>query len=225
MKYEQLLNELFKFIKLIPDEILSACVERIEYPNRTERRKYDKYKSLDSKIQAFLKNMPFRVQLIENLYSQYGDSDDSETLSYDEVLSSITATNCVSKILFMLHRCCDEEFDEKYFADFIHSAPFQKTVNNEWEKEQASTLPALENTYEEKMKMTFYLGYIESRKDFYNFIPQYTLDLQKMCIKTISSEELNIKFPGDNKLNLAHLYGEPFSFLKKLDVNKANEDY
>ena len=123
MKHEQLLNELFKFIKLIPDDTLSECIERIEYPNRTERRKYDKYKSLDSKIQAFLKNMPFRVQLIENLYSQYGDSDDSEILSYDEILSSITATNCVSKILFMLHRCCDEEFDKKYFADFIHSAP------------------------------------------------------------------------------------------------------
>ncbi len=45
MKHEQLLNELFKFIKLIPDNILFECVESIDYPNRTEQRKYDKYKS------------------------------------------------------------------------------------------------------------------------------------------------------------------------------------
>ena len=93
MKYEELLNELFKFIKLIPDNILSECIESVEYPNRTERRKYDKYKSLDSKIQAILKNMPLRVQLIENLYTQYSDSTDLETLDYDEILSSIDFHN------------------------------------------------------------------------------------------------------------------------------------
>lgn len=194
MKHEQLLNELFKFIKLIPDNILFECVESIDYPNRTEQRKYDKYKSLDSKIQAFLLNMPFRVQLIENLYTRFSDSSDFESLSYDDILSSINSTNCISKILFMLHRCCDEEFDKKHFSHFIQSAPFQKTINNEWEEEQATIPPALENTYEEKNKMTYYLGYIELRNTFYNFKPSLFLTPMVQQYKNLINMTLNIFF-------------------------------
>lgn len=225
MNHEQLLNELFKFIKLIPDDILSECIERIEYPNRTERRKYDKYKSADSKIQAFLQNMTFRVQLIENLYNRYSDGTDSEVLSYDDILSSINSTNCISQTLFMLHRCCDNEFDKKHFSDFIQSTPFLKTINNEWEEEHTDIPPALENTYEEKSKMKYYLGQIEIKNYYYNFIPQYTLEAKDKNITVISSDELSQKFPTEKKLNLAASYPVHKAFLKKLDVNNADNNY
>ena len=224
MKHEQLLNELFKFIKLIPDNILSECIESVEYPNRTERRKYDKYKSLDSKIQAFLQNMPFRVQLIENLYARYSDSTDSETLSYDEILSAINSTNCISKILLMLHRCCDDEFDKKHFSHFIQSVPFQKTINNEWEKEQTAIPPALENTYEEKSKMTYYLGYIESRNTFYNFKPKFVYDANDATIQELNQYDLEDIFPIYGSLNLAYkMFGESHEFLKSLNVDKVED--
>lgn len=224
MKHEQLLNELFKFIKLIPDNILSECIESIEYPNRTERRKYDKYKSLDSKIQAFLQNMPFRVQLIENLYTRYSDSTDSETLCYDDILSSIKSTNCISKILFILHRCCDDEFDKKHFSHFIQSTPFQKTINNEWEEEQTAIPPDLENTYEEKSKMTYYLGYIELRNTFYNFKPKFVYDDNNATIQVINQYDLEDIFPIYGSLNLAYrMFGESHEFLKSLNVDKVED--
>lgn len=224
MKHEYLLNELFKFIKLIPDNILSECIESIEYPNRPERRKYDKYKSLDSKIQAFLGSMPFRVQLIKNLYSRYKDSADYETLDYDEILSSINSTNCISKILFMLHRCCDDEFYKKHFANFIQSAPFQKTINNEWEEEQTSIPPAFENTYEEKSKMTYYLGYIELRNTFYNFKPKFAYEANDATIQDLNQYDLEDIFPIYGSLNLAYrMFGESHEFLKSLNVDKVED--
>lgn len=224
MKHEQLLNELFKFIKLIPDNVLSECIESVEYPNRTERRKYDKYKSLDSKIQSFLQNMPLRVQLIENLYTRYSDSTDSETLSYDEILSAINSTNCISKILLMLHRCCDDEFDKKHFSHFIQSVPFQKTINNEWKEEQAAIPPSLENTYEEKSKMTYYLGYIELRNTFYNFKPKFVYDANDATIQELNQYDLEDIFPIYGSLNLAYkMFGESHEFLKSLNVDKVED--
>ena len=225
MKYEELLNELFKFIKLIPDNILSECIESVEYPNRTERRKYDKYKSLDSKIQAILKNMPLRVQLIENLYTQYSDSTDSETLDYDEILSSIDFHNCISKILFMLHRCCDDDFDKKHFSDFIQSDPFQKTINNEWEKKTSANISdSLDEIYEEKNKMKYYLGYIELRNTFYNFKPKFVYDANDTTIRELSQDELEDIFPIYGSLNLAYkMFGESQDFLKSLNVDRIED--
>lgn len=223
MKHDQFHNELFKFIKLIPDNILSESIEGIKYLNREERRRYDPYKSLDSKIQAFLQNKPFRVQLIENLYIRYIDSTDSETLGYDEILSSINSTNCISKTLFMLHRCCDDEFAKKHFSHFIQSTPFWKTINNKWE-EETTIPPDLENTYEEKTKMTYYLGYIEQRNTFYNFKPEFVYDASDKTIQELNQDDLKNIFPIYGSFNLAYImFTESHNFLKTLRVDKAED--
>ncbi len=69
MKHEQELNvnELLMFLKLIPENILSDCVDNIDFSNRSERRKYEKLKSLGSKIKALLHNKRYRIEMIENL--------------------------------------------------------------------------------------------------------------------------------------------------------------
>lgn len=224
MKYEQLFNDLFRFIKFIPVDTLHECVESIEYPNRSERRKYDKYKSLDNKIQAFLRNTFFRVQLIENLYARYSDNSDSETLGYDDILYSINSTNYISKILLMLHRCCDEEFDKKYFCCFIQSVQFQKTINNEWGEIQTAILPTLENTHKERSKMTYYLGCIELRNTFYNFKPQFVYDNDNKTIHELNQHDLNEIFPVYGSLNLAYIkFSESHEFLKSINVDKIED--
>ena len=69
MNYDNLLKDLQKFIMIIPEDVLSECVDDI-IVNRKERRKY---KTLESKIDAIIHNMTCRVKLIETIYKKYDD--------------------------------------------------------------------------------------------------------------------------------------------------------
>lgn len=220
------MDDLIKFIKLIPDSILLESIEKINYSNRTERRKYERIKPLDNKINAILSKIQYRVELIEILYQKYNtDNANSEALTYDEILSSIEANNCIDKTLLMLHRCCDTEFDKKYFIDFMTSDPFQKTINNEWKKEEVTpnTLDLLKNIDEENNKMKYYLGHIESRTTHYNFIPKFVYNADNKSIQEISQQKLEVEFPIYGSINLAYKkrFGEAHNFLLSLNVDKA----
>lgn len=219
-----LLDELLKFIKLIPENIVYECINSIDFINRSERRKYEKNKSLDSKIQFLLRNTSFRVGLIEKLYNIYKDDADSALVSYDDVLSSINSTNYMSKSLYMLHRCCDAEFDKQYFSKFIQSEPFQKTIKGEWQNSEFVTSKIVDskNTFKENDMMTYYLGYIELRGTFYNFIPKYLYNDSSKTISEIPDDDLKNTFPVYGSLNLAYERSEKsHDFLKSLNVDSA----
>ena len=225
MKHETLLNELFRFIKLMPEEILSECVNSIDYRNRSERRKYEKIKSLDNKIEALLQSVHCRVELIENLYHTCGIQE-ADDITYDEMISSINASNCISKILYILHCCCDDDFDRKYFAEFIQSEPFQKTIKNEWESAQLTnsekTNVISKKDFKENEMMIYYLGYIELKTTYYNFIPQYIFNNQNKAIEEIQYSEFKTKFPERGAINLAYeRYAKSYEFLKELNVDKV----
>lgn len=225
MKREQLLNDLQKFIKLVPESILHECVGGIGFSNRSERRKFEKYRSLDSKIEALVQNKNYRINLIEQLYSKYGDLQDDDSLTYDEVISTINATNFMPKILYILHRCCDDEFDKMHFSNFIQSEPFQKTIKNEWKTVQPETSSdiTLKNTFKESGTMKYYLGYIESRTTFYNFKPMFIYDDSNSKISEIDAYEITNIFPKYGSFNLAYKrYGKSYDFLKSLNVDKVD---
>lgn len=226
MKYEQFLNEVFKFIKLIPENILYECINSIDFINRSERRKYEKIKSLDSKIQAILKNTPFRIQLIEKLYCVYKNEEDSKLISYDDILASINSTNYISKSLYMLHRCCNDEFEKLYFSEFIQSEPFQKTIKGEWDYSQTAVSIDIDSkkTFKESNIMTYYLGYIEYRGTFYNFIPKYIYDDTNKIVSEINNEDLENIFPIYGSLNLAYEMREKsHEFLKSLNIDRLED--
>lgn len=226
MKHEQLLDELLKFIKLIPENIVYECINSIDFINRSERRKYEKNKSLDSKIQFLLRNTTFRVELIEKLYNIYKDDADFKLISYDDILSSINSTNYMSKSLYMLHRCCDNEFDKLYFSKFIESEPFQKTIKGGWQHKQftASTTVDSEDIFKENNIMRYYLGYIELRGTFYNFKPKYIYDDGSKTISEISDNIVENLFPVFGSINLAYkMYEKSHEFLKSLNVDRAED--
>lgn len=221
-----LLDELLKFIKLIPENIVYECINSIDFINRSERRKYEKNKSLDSKIQFLLRNTSFRVGLIEKLYNIYKDDTDSKLISYDDILSSINSTNYMPKSLYMLHRCCDAEFDKQYFSKFIQSEPFQKTIKGEWQNSAFATSKIVdsENTFKENDMMTYYVGYIELRDTFYNFIPQYIYDDGSKTISEIPDDDLKNTFPVYGSLNLAYkMFEKSHEVLKSLNADSALE--
>ena len=145
MKHEQIISELYKFIKMLPNDILSKGVDSVSFRNRDERRKYDKMKSVENKIEAMLRDTYFRVSLIEKIHFEYNSGivfDGNET--YENVLNSINPENCISKIIYVLYRCCDEDFDKMYFSSFIQSEPFQKTVKSEWNKTNIKNIADVE---------------------------------------------------------------------------------
>ncbi|OUP74840.1 hypothetical protein B5F08_11740 [Anaeromassilibacillus sp. An172] len=225
MKNEQHLNELFKFIKLIPENILQECIISINFSNRSERRKYERIKSLDNKIQILLSTICFRNELIEKLYNVYKDDIVSDLISYDEILSSINSTNYISKILYMLYRCCDDKFYNLYFSKFIQSEPFQKAIKDEWKSVQVSTTMAFDsdNTFKEN-NMTYYLGHIELRGTFYNFKPKYIYDADNRIVSEITDDDLEKDFPIFGSINLAYkLYETSQEFLQHLNVDKAED--
>lgn len=226
MKHEVLLDELLKFIKLIPENIVYECINSINFINRNERRKYEKNKSLDSKLQFLLRNTSFRVGLIEKLYNIYKDDADSALVSYDDVLSSINSTNYMPKSLYMLHRCCDAEFDKQYFSKFIQSEPFQKTIKGEWQNAEFATSKIVdsENTFKENDMMTYYLGYIELSNDkYYNFIPQYIYDDGSKTISEIPDDDLKNIVSVYGSLNLLYEWSEKsHDFLRSLNIDRAS---
>lgn len=100
MNYDNLLNDLQKFMMIIPDNILSECVDGI-IVNRKDRRKY---KTLESKIEAIIHNKPCRVKLIDAIYNKYdGAKNIGSELSYNDIISSINENNCIPQIIYTLH--------------------------------------------------------------------------------------------------------------------------
>ena len=230
MKQDQLIRELHKFIKLLPNSLLSRCVDSISFRNRDERRKYDKIKSLETKIETMLRDMYFRVSLIDKIHFEYNSGvvfDDSET--YEEILNSINEENCISKIIYVLYKCCDESFDQLYFSSFIQSEPFQNTIKNEWNKTNIKNisdinLDNISKKNEEKKHMIWYLGYIELRTTYYNFKPQYIFNATENTISDITYDLLRDKFPEHGSINLAYrrLGDQAHEFLKSLNIDKID---
>ncbi len=228
MKQEQQLKQLFKFIKLLPEEFLIDCINYIDLPNRNERRKFEKLKTTNDKIDFILRDTNNRVELIKNLYSKYSnavDLDDNST--YQDILASINGINCIPYVLYMLYRCCEENFDNEHFSDFIRSEQFQKTIKNEWESLHIGSVNLMDmisgTTSEEDKKMIYYLGSIECRSTFYNFKPQYIYNSENKTIEEILY--VRDTFPMFGSLNLAYeRYTKSHDFLKSLDVDKAEED-
>lgn len=232
MKQERLLNELFKFIRLIPEEILSECVGQVTLRTREERRKYEKIRSLDGKIKFLIKNA--RTDFIGNIYSKFEEDQTGEGQAgedqagedqdtYEDVMRSINADNCISKILYILHFCYGEKFDRQCFEDFIQSAPFQKTIKNEWRNSQFEE--ELDDIMPQKIleedKMVSYLGYIESRLTYYNFRPLFEYDEKSNMILDTTSEKFKEIFPQNGFLNLAYEKRTgSCEFLKELNVYK-----
>lgn len=235
MNHDQLINELYKFVKMLPSTLLSKCVGGISFRNRDERRKYEKIKSLETKIETMLRDTHCRISLIEKIHFEYNkDIVFDEGVSYEEIISSIDEDNCMSKIIYVLHRCCDDDFDKAHFSDFIHSEPFQNTIKNAWNKPEEKTLlveninhiniDKEENNYKEGTTMVWYLGYIELRSTYYNFKPRYIFNESDRTIAEIPSDILKEKFPEHGSINLAYrrLGDQSHEFLKSLNIDKID---
>ena len=224
MNYDNLLNDLQKFMMIIPDNILSECVDGI-IVNRKDRRKY---KTLESKIEAIIHNKPCRVKLIDAIYNKYdGAKNIGSELSYNDIISSINENNCIPQIIYTLHRCCDDEFNKQHFNDLIESVPFQNTINNNWGKSRITdtqeSSKASSNIVKENKHMNYYLGYIELRSTYYNFIPQYIYN--KKDITELSKDNLEEKFPEYGSVNLGYKkFGDDaHEFLKSLRIDKVDD--
>lgn len=224
MNYDNLLNDLQKFMMIIPDNILSECVDGI-IVNRKDRRKY---KTLESKIEAIIHNKPCRVKLIDAIYNKYdGAKNIGSELTYNDIISSINENNCIPQIIYTLHRCCDDEFNKQHFNDLIESVPFQNTINNNWGKSRITdtqeSSKASSNIVKENKHMNYYLGYIELRSTYYNFIPQYIYN--KKDITELSKDNLEEKFPEYGSVNLGYKkFGDDaHEFLKSLRIDKVDD--
>lgn len=224
MNYDNLLNDLQKFMMIIPDNILSECVDGI-IVNRKDRRKY---KTLESKIEAIIHNKPCRVKLIDAIYNKYdGAKNIGSELSYNDIISSINENNCIPQIIYTLHRCCDDEFNKQHFNDLIESVPFQNTINNNLGKSRITdtqeSSKASSNIVKENKHMNYYLGYIELRSTYYNFIPQYIYN--KKDITELSKDNLEEKFPEYGSVNLGYKkFGDDaHEFLKSLRIDKVDD--
>ena len=232
MNQDYCLNELLKFILLIPEDVLLECVNNINFANRIDRRKVEKTKALEGKIKEIINNMPYRVQLIENIYEKYDVAQNiDDSMPYEDIISSINADNCIPQIIYTLHRCCDDDFDKQHFNDFILSVPFQKTINHKWEKTENNNLQKVNdvdvssNENREEISMKCYLGYIELRNTFYNFKPQFTYDGTTGNVKEISYDLLREYFPEYGTVNLGYRFprDDAKNFLDSLKISKTDD--
>ncbi|MBE6686182.1 MAG: hypothetical protein E7591_03025 [Ruminococcaceae bacterium] len=231
MKVEQLLNDLCKFLKMLPHPILLECIDNITFINRNERRKYERIKNLDNKIDALVQDVRFRVKLIENIHQNYNQNIQfSGDVLYEDLLASINSENCMSVIVYILYLCCDGDFDKQHFSKFIESEPFQKTIKKAWDTptilEINSATNIIENTsFKEKKTMFWYLGNIELRSTYYNFKPRYIYEELEGVISEIPNDVLKEDFPEHGSINLGyqHLGDQAHEFLKSLNIDKIHD--
>lgn len=223
MQIDDKINELYKFLKLIPSSIIALCMTSIDFINRDDRRKIEKIKNYDEKLRKILDYMPYRIQLIKSLHSEYNsDFIVSENLSYDNLLSLMNESNAIKISLYIFYRCCDDDYDKAHFDNFIKSEQLQKTIKKEWKRNYKIEQP---DDKKGENKMIYYLGYIELRRTYYNFHPQYIFNETDKTIVEISKNMLFEKFPMWGSLNLAYeRYKESHNFLKELDVEELDNE-
>lgn len=112
---ENELKELFKFLIIIPEDILNTSIEKLSFANRMERRKYDKYKTLNEKLKILIDSV-YRCAIIENINSILNQNISMTSEStYEEILSCFNIDNCIDYTVYILYRCCDDDFDKNIF--------------------------------------------------------------------------------------------------------------
>lgn len=219
MKNKQLMKDVCKFMSLVPENILIEQFANISYRNRSDRRSFEKIKSMNNKLEKLLNEPYYCMQLIKLLYLVYcKEQSEYSEKDYNKILKSINRENYISKIIYILYLCKDEAFYNLYFEEFIKSELFQNAKNNDWKYE-------LMQEEKERNKMTYYLGLIELRNTFYNFKPLYIYDVVERNVVEIDDNELKEEFPLYGTINLAYeMHHESHHFLNKLNIYNNNPD-
>ena len=99
-----MLKSLCRFIKLVPEDILYKCINEVNVGNRSTRRKFNRIKGEEKKLDVLLNIKDYRIQLIKLLYAAYcSDKTEYESKDYDELIESINSENYISKIIYILY--------------------------------------------------------------------------------------------------------------------------
>lgn len=127
------------FYKLFPNELIQSVFDNFKYENREQKRKFQKIKSLNEKIdEAIMTNAYTREQFTNNVYLIVKEHIelDLESASYDDILNSINEHNKLNCCAFFFRWCYKDNSNgvsnsDIYFDDFVDSQLFNSILNNE----------------------------------------------------------------------------------------------
>ncbi len=230
-------HKLLSFVMLIPRDVIENAIKKAistSLPNRDSRRNFNKIRSIEEKIKKLISDTDTRVSLFESLHSEYNKGKEfDESCSYEDMLNRINESNCISECLYILHRCCEDEFDDKYFYDFLETKQFQNTVSNSWkiveykesvfpdiklQENDLSQLDISKTKAEEDKQMEYYIGYVIKGNTSYFFEPQFTYDTETG--KFVEIQNPQYKFPDGGTIHLNYEYS--FSHKSRVFVDSLN---
>lgn len=217
-----------RFYMKLPDEAIDFAVSKL---SREVRRKSGKDSDKEKQILTALTMSP--LIFTESVYDYLkGGIMLAESSAYDEIIASYNSENCLMNTVFILKKCCDGSFDSKILEEFVDSEEFRKTLSGEYgdyieDEENSEDKPVSESPpppvaespknivtavktvsraekRKSKEKVTYYIGNIEKRSSFYNFRPQYTIEIGKSVKKLEELYQLTEKFPRFGCINISY---------------------
>lgn len=162
--------------------------------------------SYNQKIMAdFLKSDEFAKTLMDN-YDNYEEDTENDNISDDtrlfvtqeepEEQIYITEDNTESSEILTMPEIPDEipDIPEETFLQIPESIP-----------EKSEITPSRKKTKEKEKTVSYYIGHIERRETYYNFAPQYKLEVGTSSKKLIELHQVTETFPPNGTVNLSYV--------------------
>lgn len=127
------------FYKLFPDEIKKYVFDNFSYANREQKRKFQRIRSLNEKIdEAIMTDAHTRERFTNEVYSiaQEHIPLDIQSSSYNDIINSMNEQNKLYLCAFFFKWCYEtnengQSNDDLYFDTFVDSDLFSKIINKE----------------------------------------------------------------------------------------------
>ncbi len=242
-------EKVLQFYKSLPNDLLDNIIGNLPV-NRDVRRKINKLKTSDSKVEMLM-SPKLRKIFADTAYIVIKPyiSLKLEKTTYDEIVNCITDDNKIYIAIFFFRWCYEEgddgsSNDDKYFDTFVDSELFDRILNGKLinrsqsaihinepvseidtdeSSEEAEVQSVNINNYEvNTMKL---LGRIEKRNTYYNFFPQY--EFENGHLKEIPVDKLRTDYPTNGGINLAYnpYFGGAVSFLDEITTDNDEDQY
>lgn len=162
------------------------------------------------RLSDFLKSEQFNKTLADN-YNNYNDNEEIEdVVSIEpqiEDLKMPEETTSVPENTYVIQEVSEpqETADVPEVSDIsekIKSIKENKKITEIPETEQPKTTVSKKKSKEKKL--VYYIGYIERRETYYNFAPQYKLEVGSSKKELLELRQVAEKFPPNGTINLSY---------------------
>lgn len=214
--HRKLHDYLCKFLNRIPDNDFNIIWDMLLFKTTMKTKQSLKELNRTEKTYLYVQGLSFSIndrhyrELLDVLYKYYKEKSTIKDIdSIDVAISLITPDHFIENTSYIIYKFCRPPYSAK-LEKLFGATNVSSCLNDETTASEKS-----DNIDTKEQNMKYYIGYIEKRKNFYNFKPEFVFDGSKLSKGNFTDE-----FPPYGTFNMAYKrYKKSEDFIEHVLIN------